>query len=155
MPQKYIEVPAPVVLKNPDDGTPIRNDSGGFADPITFTDFIKKLMFNPKWSESYPNIKSADSICKAVEYGLKDGVIILAEEDWLRLDDAARNPRQAVLVGGNMTVQSGYGYHPRITMQLLPLIEAVVAAKNEPPAKPVLVSMPAEALAEPSEEAAG
>ncbi len=132
MPQRYIEIPAPVVLRNPDDGAPLKNDNGSDAAPITFLDFIKKLMFNPKWSESYPNIKSADAVLKALEIA-RDGVAILAEEDWARLEEAARNPKQVLMTPGGLVTQPGYGYHPRVTMQLLPLIEAVILASGKVP----------------------
>jgi hypothetical protein len=135
MPQRYITVPESKVLINPQTKEPLKDSEGKNEAPMTFKNFIQRLMFNPKWTESYQNIRTADAITKAVDK-LEDGkVLVLAEEDWAKLDDAAQNPKQIIVTPFGPQAQPGYGYHPTIAPQLLPFIEAIVEAKKEPPAQ--------------------
>lgn len=129
MPQRYIKVPDPVVLKNPE-GEPLVESDGTPKAPLTLKDIILKLMHNPLWTESYNNIRAADAINRAVEKA--DGVIVLSEEDWKKLETAVQNPRTVVLGSGGSQVIVGLGYHPAIVTQVLPLLDAIVNASSKP-----------------------
>jgi hypothetical protein len=137
MPKRFIEIPQPVVLKDPLTKEILR-DKDGKPEEVVFETFLNKLMHNPKWVESYPNMKSAKAIEEAYQEAKDrgDGVIELAEEDHLKLKDAAENPKSVFVnqIMGPQT-QMGYGYHPTLASQLLPMVTPIVEAKTERPKK--------------------
>jgi hypothetical protein len=130
MPQRYIKVPPPVQLTDPA-GSPLISDDGKPQKPFDLADLIQKLMHNPVWTESYPNVRSADAITKAVAGA--NGVLVLAEDDWKKLEAAVQNPRAVVFGSSGAQVVGGFGFHPVITPQILPLLDAIVNASPTPP----------------------
>ena len=118
MPIKYVTIPEAITLLEPTTKEPLK-DEKGIVKPVTFYDFIGKQLFNPLWAENYKNIKSAKAIDKA--FSASNGVAQLAEEDWKKLKDLVENPK------------GGYGYHAAVMPQLLPFLDAIMEAKDNPP----------------------
>lgn len=131
MPQRYIKVPSPIQLVDPEKGEPLKDDEGKPQKPVDLKVMIQKLLHNPVWTESYPNVRSADAITKAVAAG--NGVVVLAEDDWKKLEAAVQNPKSVIVMGGSPQVVGGFGYHPIITPQILPLLDAIVNASTTEP----------------------
>ena len=110
MPIKYVTIPAPITLVDPATKTVLKDEKGESV-PVTFHDFVSKLLFNPLWAENYKNIKSAKAIESAFEANAK--IAPLAEEDWKKLRDIVENPK------------GGYGYHAAVMPQLLPFLDGM------------------------------
>lgn len=135
MPQRYITIPEAVILRDPISRQSLKTKEGQ-DETLDFAGFLNKLFSHPKWSENYLNIKSAAAIEKAFA-DAKDSLMVLAEEDWKKLCDAAENPRTVLIhPTAGPQVQMGYGFHPTLSTQLLPLIEAIVQAKDKAPDGP-------------------
>ena len=132
MPTRYIEIPEPVTLRDPVSKAPLTTD--GQPEVWDFKQIINKIMSNPKWGESYAAMRSQAAIEDALT-DAKDGVMIIAEEDWSKLKDAAENPRTQVITAMGPQVLSGFGVHPTLVRQLIPLIAPIVDAKTERPKK--------------------
>lgn len=123
MPIMQIKVPAPVAFTNPDNGEPIAD-----AGAVTFNTIVSALLNRNKWTASIAMIESSQAIRTAVKEA-KDGVILLAEEDWKHLKEAAELPKCLVRTEtGQLAEQDGLGYHPTVTPQLLPLLHAITKA---------------------------
>lgn len=94
---------------------------------ISFCEFVREnLLSLNHWGNSYPALKSAGAIDKALaEYeGTKvlEGdvpVVELAEEDWERLRATLKEPPQ------------GLGLIPKAGIQLLPYMDAIMDAKTK------------------------
>jgi len=133
MPTRYIEIPTPIILKDPVSKEPLLND--GQPETWDFKLIISKIMSNPKWGESYAAMRAQAAIEDALAEA-KDGVMVVAEEDWNRLKDAAENPRsQVITTMGPQVVQGFFGVHPTLARQLVPLLAPIVDAKTERPRK--------------------
>lgn len=134
MPMRYIEVPGPVTLRDPSTKEVLKNEEG--KDNVwTFANMITKLLSNPKWAESYAAMRAQASI-EAALADIKDGVMVLSEEDWTKLKDAAETPRTALLTTMGPQVMNGFGLHPMLSSQLLPLLQPIVEAPTERKKKP-------------------
>jgi hypothetical protein len=120
MPLKYVTIPEAITLLEPTTKEPLK-DEKGVVKPVTFYDFIGKLLFNPKWAENYKAIKAAKAIDKAFEKAAPKTVVQLAEEDWKRLHDLIENPA------------GQYGYHAAVMPQLLPFLDAIMEASDKEP----------------------
>lgn len=133
MPTRYIEIPAPITIKDPVSKEPLLND--GKLEIWDFKTMISKIMSNPKWGESYVAMRAQAAIEDALA-DAKDGVMVVAEEDWNRLRDAAENPRSQVITNmGPQVVQGFFGVHPTLARQLIPLLAPIMDAKTERPRK--------------------
>jgi len=131
MPIRYVEIPEDVVLKNRATGESYKDEKGNPETVSFLTTFIGRLMDNPKWVESYANMKSARAIDDAIAAAKSaDGKILpLAEEDWQKLKEAVEDPKRMVYIGTTAQVQAGFGYHPSLASQLVTLVAAVMEAK--------------------------
>jgi hypothetical protein len=126
MGMRYIVVPPSFQLTNPETGEAVRDEKTNEPErPSTFQAWCGKLMFNPMWAESYSNVRAADAIYEALASAV-DGVVVLAEEDWLKLKAAAEFPKMASGV-------AGFGYHPVFARQFLPFFKAIMEAKDVKP----------------------
>lgn len=132
MPTRYIEIPEPVTLKDPVSKAVLTTD--GQPEVWDFKQIINKIMSNPKWGETYAAMRAQAAIEDALA-DAKDGVMVVAEEDWTKLKDAAENPRTQVITTMGAQVISGFGVHPTLVRQLIPLIAPIVDAKTERPRK--------------------
>jgi hypothetical protein len=128
MPQRYIQIPGPITFIDP--LTKEAADPSG--KPMTFEDFIYKLMDNPKWALSYKMIKSADAIMEACKKATRN-VMIIAEEDLKNLQEAVENPKALILTAAGGQTISGFGLHPRITSQILPFCDAIMQPLTDDP----------------------
>jgi hypothetical protein len=118
MPQRFVVVPESVTLKS----------SGGEGVEVSFRDFVTNLMNNPMWGESFSNVRAQAAIMRAVDAGEK--ILALAEEDWRLLKSAVESPKQLSATKQGVQVIPGYGVHPSVAYQLLPLACAIVDAKD-------------------------
>lgn len=126
--QRYVKVPPTIVLKNPLSGESVL-DAAGAPTEITFKSFIHCLLSNPKWHDTYSNVKSSSAITTAVDEWIASGVIFLNQEDWEKLEEAAQNPKQVLIGQMGPVIVTGYGFHPSVSPQLIPFIEAVINAE--------------------------
>lgn len=137
MPIRYVTVPADVKFKDPTTGDPMKN-ADGEDEVLTFGNFLIKLMHNPVWAESLANMKAQDEIMSAWEECKEraDGVLQLSEDEWTKLKATVDNPRVEVFVPGiGAQLRAGYGYHPSVSRQLVPLACAIVDAPTKDPRK--------------------
>ncbi len=131
MPQRYIKIPEPVILKDPVTRKPLTKDDGQPEDPVTFEAIVNKLMHNPMWTETYPNIRAANAITDALSKA--NGVMVLAEDDWKKLEAAVQNPKQVVISQAGPATVIGFGFHPVIVPQIVSLLDAIVEATTNAP----------------------
>jgi len=132
---KTITVPNDVVLMRPHTNEPLRHDNGQPELPVTFIRFLNNLLSNPMWVESYENLKSAKSIFAAIQNmkstaGLGPIKLTLEDSDWEKLKSTAMYPKMLIVTPNGPVVTVGYGFHPQVSMQLLPMIEAIVNAES-------------------------
>ncbi len=134
MPIRYITVPATLKLKEPFTGEPLKSQDGQ-DEEFSFEAFLQKLMHNPVWGENFPNMKAQSEIMTAWEKCKASGesIIVLAEEDWLKLKAAAENPKFEVLTQMGSQIRAGYGVHPTLSRQLVPMVSAILDAPTTDP----------------------
>lgn len=132
MPKRFIEIPGPITLRDPRTKEVLKKADGG-DEVWDFGEFLNKLMHNPKWAENYANMRSQAAIEEAYEEGKASGIMELAEEDWKKLQEAAENPRTQFVGHLGPQVVPGYGLHPTMSRQIIPLVQAIVEAKTERP----------------------
>jgi hypothetical protein len=140
MPNRYIEIPAAVLLIDPSTNKPIPGDDGK-DQTWDFELVMQKLLSNPTWGESFPWLRSQDAIYDAWK-NAKDGVLILAEEDWLRLKQAIETPKTTITTAIGNQIVNGFGVHPSLVRHLLPLLNAIMDAKAERPKPKAAVPVP-------------
>ena len=122
MPKKYISIPDPVSLKQPNSDDPVPPGK-----PITFLEFVRAGLFNdPRWISNYNALCSRAAVDEAIR-DAEAGIAILAEEDWKILDAVVQNPKK-------LDGQPGYdGFHPLLFSQFLPFLRAVKEASDSAP----------------------
>jgi hypothetical protein len=127
MPQIYIPIPEAVQLVDPNSGEPLQGEN-----QIIDADFIvRKVLDNPKWNDSFKLMEAAMAIRKSFE-DRDNGVAIMAEEDYRAFKEALENPQMLILLpDGKSIVQRGFGLHPRLSPQLVPLIKPMISATSE------------------------
>lgn len=137
MPIRYVNVPETVKFKEPFTGELLKTQEGK-DEELSFEGFLQKLMHNPMWGETFTNMKAQSVImaewerCKASG----DKVMVLAEEEWSKLKAAAEAPKYEILTPMGSQIRPGYGVHPSLALQLVPLVTAVVdALTNDPRVK--------------------
>lgn len=129
MPMRYIEIPDTVTLRDPLTKDVLKDQDG--KDQIwSFQAIIDKLMSNPKWGETYTAMRAQAAIEDAL-VDAKDGVMVLSEEDWTKLKDAAETPRTSIITTMGPQVFAGLGLHPKLSRQLLPLLQPIIEAPAE------------------------
>lgn len=132
-PYRYIKIPSPVTFVHPVTKAPVEP-----AETCSFMELVLKVMENPKWKVSYDDMMAARNILVALDTAMntKSETMVLLESDWARLEEAVRNPRQFIMnkITGTK-VEPGFGYHPLVASQILPLCDAVIGASKEPPQK--------------------
>ena len=126
MPKRYVKIPESVVFK-----TATKEPINGLG-PLSLKGFVQSLLLNPVFSSTYPGVRSAIAIEEAFDDETAR-MAVLSEEDWAKLKDAAENPKRVSLTEAGSGTQTGYGYHPALTRQLIPLIEAIVKAPDKEP----------------------
>jgi hypothetical protein len=125
---RYIKIPDPVTLIDPETNKVIKKPDGS-DQVVTFKDILLSIMHNPKWNESFLNMKAAQQIIVSFDKAT-DGVMCLTKEEWDKLEEATQNPKQVVIstVFGSQ-VRPGFGFHPILSPQLIPLIERILEAE--------------------------
>ena len=131
MPKRYIVIPEPVVLKDPVTKEILKDKDGG-PETWDFKIILNKLMSNPKWADSFQNMRAQDAIETAFEEAV-DGVMELAEEDWVKLKEAVETPKTQLMTNMGPQVVPGFGMHASLSRQLLKLVAPIMDAKTERP----------------------
>lgn len=149
MPNRFVEVPEAITLVDPLTNSPL-NENGARV-VWDFSSIINKLMTNPLWGESFAAMRSQDAICEAVK-DIREGVLVLAEEDWMRLKQAVEFPRTTISTMQGPQVVQGFGLNPVLVRQIVRLLSPIVDAKAERP-KPRIVTTP-EATTTPADTTA-
>lgn len=129
MPKVYIQIPDDIQFVDPKTKEAIDGPDG----VMSFGDLLHKVMDNPKWNQSYKLIKAADAIMLAFEES-SDDVMVLADDDHKHLKEAIENPK--VLIINNTTgasTQPGFGIHPRLARQLVPLCDPIMSPLDKDP----------------------
>lgn len=129
MPMRYITKSADVALVNPVTKEPLVDAATKKPAVWTFDQLMHRLMANPLWIESLTAMRAQKSIMDAVE-SATDGVVVLAEADWLKLKEAAETPRTTIDTPNGAAVSNGLGLHPTIASQLLPLLMRIIDAPD-------------------------
>lgn len=135
MPKRYIIIPGDVMIVDPETKAPVPN-ADGTQQSISFQSFVQRLMHNPKWVENYANMRAQAAILEALAHKAWIGdnaVMELAEEDWIKLKDAVEHPKVEYNTAHGRQVVSGYGFHPTLASQLLPLASSIVLAESSRP----------------------
>lgn len=105
---RYIQVPAPIDIKNPVTGDDVRQ--------APFFQFVVELLMDPRFSENATAIDIAYHIHKAVKS--EASPMVLESAHWLLLRTVADAPHG--------------GYVPGLGVQMRPFIRAILDAKEEP-----------------------
>ncbi len=135
MPKRYIIIPGDVMIVDPETKAPVPN-ADGTQQSISFQAFVQRLMHNPKWVENYSNMRAQAAILEALSHKAWIGekaVMELAEEDWVKLKEAVEFPRVEYTTNHGRQVVAGYGFHPTLAAQLLPLASSIVLAESSRP----------------------
>jgi len=136
MPKIYIKIPESVRFVDAKTREPFGKTPDEIAkNTVSFEDLVLKVMDNPKWNKSYKAIKSADAIMMALREALDgDGVMVLADSDYQEMKTAVESP-EIIVYGptGEPRVSPGFGIHPRLSPQLIPLCDAIINASEEDP----------------------
>lgn len=123
--KRYIIVPDALTLTEPT-GEPMKD-----SEEISFKDFVLKQMNNPIWMESYTKVLAGDALMEQIKAG--KSVIVLDDDEWNVLKSAVENPKQVLNGPFGASTQSGYGWIPSVTPQLLPFIKAIMNASDKAP----------------------
>jgi len=130
VPKVYIQIPPPVQFVDPKTKKAIEGDEG----TLTFVGLLLKIQDNPKWNQSYKLIKAGDAIMQAFEEAGQDGVMVLADADYQELKEAVESPKFLTIHPINgAQVQNGFGIHPRLSRQILPLLDAIIHTTETDP----------------------
>ncbi len=129
---RYISIPIPVALHDPLTKQALVN-AEGLPETWDFGAILNKLMANPKWAETFANMRSQEAIENAFEESKTSGVMALAEEDWVKLKDAAETPKTQINTVQGAQLVPGYGVHPSLSRQLISLVAPIIEAKHERP----------------------
>lgn len=132
MPKRWITFPEPYLLVD-SKGEPLTNSEGKVDDKLDFGAFLEKVWFNPLWNEGYDQSEAQDAIKRAYAEASKKGApgMWLAESDWRYLETACKQPKQQLFTPMGPVTQPGFGMHPSVANQLLPMQRAVVKAVTE------------------------
>lgn len=132
MPKRWVHFPDYVVFYDPLTRQALQRKDGS-ADVMDFGEFLQALMHNPVWSEGYAQAQAQDSILRAYEAATKNGEdgMWIAEEDHKILERTVREPKSLHIGPLGPQITAGFGRHPSMARQFLPLQEAVIKAKTE------------------------
>lgn len=115
------------------DGIKAEEGIGG----LTFGRFLKILLRNPLWGESYDHGEAQSSILASFKEAQARGqdYFDLAEADHKLLAHAAKLPRTVVTATDDTgklqnVVENGLGFHPALASQLVPYQRAIIKAAS-------------------------
>lgn len=120
---KYIKVPAPITLKDP------QTDEVLEGKTISFKEVVMSFMGDPVWLQSLVNIKYGSQILDLIKSDKE--IIALDNEAWSLLKNSSENPSYTINTMNGPVTQKGYSYQPVVMMQLIPLIEAITQATDK------------------------
>jgi len=129
---RHIKVPFPITLHNPHTMKVLRKDDGTPEEVVSFRSFINNLLTNPKWVETYTNLKAASVISTAVNALFDGEELVLPEDAWRMLSEAAMFPKQIIVTPNGPVVVVGFGFHPQVSVQLIPMLDAIFNATLVP-----------------------
>lgn len=124
---RVIEVPIAFTFCEPVTGKSL-------DETLSFGDFLHLLMMNPLWSNGYVEAKAQDEILRAYEAVDRTHhpmCMRISEVAWTFLERAAREPRIVHIGAQGVQILAGFGKHPSMARQFLPMQEAVLHAEKE------------------------
>lgn len=115
---RYIRVPKePIVLRSLD-GSRALNENGTPADPITFQTWLRvSVLLDLKFGKTAKDLMQAADIGQKADRA-KD-VLELSEAEWSAVAAVVNEPTS--------------GYNPRVALQLMPFLRAMLDASTEEP----------------------
>jgi hypothetical protein len=135
MSRRWIEFPDEVKFYDPFSKKPIMvrgEDDSEKQDTLNFKSFMNALMSNPLWNEGYAQGSAQESIMSAFEEAWeKEPGFWVADEDFKFLEICAKTPKQLIIVNGQGMEVKGFGRHPTMARQYVPMQEAIIRAKTE------------------------
>jgi hypothetical protein len=132
---KYIRIPKPVTLFDPDTKEPLKDEKGN-PQVLSFKGLLGKIFHNPMWNESFNNLRAMRDIEEACEeaYSQSKPYIKMPQETWLIIQKAVLSPKFEMMhPTAGVQIVSGFGYHPTIASQLIPLLLPIINATLEQP----------------------
>jgi len=135
MSRRWIEFPDAVKFYDPFTKKPVmekQEDGTEKQAELDFKGFMNILMSNPIWNEGYKQGSAQDSIMSAFEEAWEKAPgFWVSDEDFKFLEPCATNPQQVIIVGGQGHTVKGFGRHPTMARQYVPMQESVIRAKTE------------------------
>lgn len=130
MDMKIITIPDPIILKDPDTGLVVRDEYCKEV-VLSFNDFLKRVFSNPCWLKYSTSIRTLSRIKNALDKC--DGKhLAINITDWEMLYQSVIRPEFEIMhQSAGRIVLPGFGFHPLVTIQLLPFIEAILDARTE------------------------
>jgi hypothetical protein len=121
---RKIEIPSPVQFHDPFTGTP--------KETMDFGAFLLCLMGNPLWLEGYAQAKAQDNVLRsyALACDTNETTMQVSDEDFIFLERASREPKMMHIGPLGPQVMAGFGKHPAMARQFLPLQEAIINASK-------------------------
>ena len=114
---KYIPIPETIPLYNLT-GERMKESDDTDAE-VTFSNFVLGRLGDPRFSVDRRSVQMADEIIKKMEGA--NGMLELPHEHWKLLSEVTDKPSQQSV------------YHPAVSRNLLPFMNAICEAKDEPP----------------------
>jgi hypothetical protein len=135
MARRWIEFPETLKFYDPFSKKPfmVKDENGNEKqDELTFKGFMNVLMSNPLWNEGYTQGSAQESIMGAFEEAWeKEPGFWVSDEDYKYLEICAKTPKQVIIAGGQGHEVRGFGRHPTMARQYVPMQESIIRAKTE------------------------
>jgi len=133
--RKWLEFPDSVKFYDPFAKKPVmekQEDGTEKQAELDFKGFMNILMSNPIWNEGYAQGAAQESIMCAFEeaWGKETGFWV-SDEDHKYLDICAKTPQQILIINGQGITVKGFGRHPTMARQYVPMQESIIRAKTE------------------------
>jgi hypothetical protein len=131
---RWIIFPESLVFYDPI--TKVQLTQDGRVEVLTFGDFLNLIMMNPIWSDGYATAQAQDNILNAFTkaYVAKEsGMWVLEDPDFKLLEIATKEPRLLHVGPKGAQLIHGFGKHPSMARQFLPMMNAVLQAKTSKP----------------------
>jgi hypothetical protein len=135
MSRRWIEFPDAVKFYDPFTKKMVmekQEDGSEKQAELDFLGFINILMSNPIWNEGYAQSSAQESIMSDFEEAWEKAPgFWVSDEDFKFLETCAKNPQQIIINNVQAILVKGFGRHPTMARQYVPMQEAVIRAKTE------------------------
>lgn len=124
-----IQIPEPIQILDPNTGAPLADAAGEMLPRLEFSSFVCDFLRNhPLVTESYSGLKAVHGLIDEFA-GADSGSISLSDDESMWLRRAFAKPLQVMVQAGQVTTVTGWGYHPAVTLQLMPFIETIMSSR--------------------------